>query len=89
VAALHPTVTTGVVPVVVAVENTTRAVATARGSKWCHAVVEATILVMATLKAAAKVPAEISATWSGTAESPATKIGVAMLPGNKSCKGKS
>jgi hypothetical protein len=77
--------------VVAAAETTTRAVVTTMGTKWCPAEAEATVHVPATLKAAAaaaKVPAETPTTCSGTAECPATKIGAAVLPGNKSCKGK-
>jgi hypothetical protein len=86
VAALHTTVNMVVVlaVVVVATEATTRTVATARGTKHCPTVVDATIPVPATLKAPAKVPA----TCSGKSEVPATKLGAAILPGNKSCERK-
>jgi hypothetical protein len=43
---------------------------------------------MATLKAAAKVPAKISATCSGNTEGPAMKIGMTMFHGDEACEGK-
>jgi hypothetical protein len=49
-------------------------------------VAEATVPSLTTVKTAAKVPAEIPVTCSGTAECPTTKMEAAMLPGNKSCK---
>jgi hypothetical protein len=52
-------------------------------------VAEATIPVLATLKVAAKVPAEILAKCSSKAEYPAMKMGAGMFPGNKTCEGKS
>jgi hypothetical protein len=52
VVALRPAVTTGVVPVVVAAETTTRAVATMRGTKWCPVVV--VLAAEATTRAIAK-----------------------------------
>jgi hypothetical protein len=89
VVALHPAVTMVVVLVVAAAETTTRAVVTTRGTKQCPAEAEATVPILGTLKTAAKVPAETPTMCSGTTKCLATKIGTAMLPGNKSCKGKS
>jgi hypothetical protein len=89
VVVLGPAVTTEVVLVVEAATKTTaRGIATTRGTQWCLAVVEATVPVLATLKAAAKVPPKIPATCSGNTEGPAMKIGTTMFPGDQACKGK-
>jgi hypothetical protein len=87
VLALRPVVTIEGVRFVAA-ETTTGAVVTTRATKQCPVEAEATVPVPATLKAAAKVSAEIPMTCSGTAECLVTKMRAAMLPGNKACEEK-
>jgi hypothetical protein len=71
--------------VVAAAEATTRAVATARDTKYCSAVAEATVHALV----AVEVPAEVPAASSKTEGPMATSMESALLSYHKTSEGKS